>query len=157
MKTLHERLRFLRGEEAQDSFSAKIGLKQTTWGRYERGQGVPDAEALQTICSVLNVDPTWLLFGTGSMQSDEESAPQACAEDERREYEARIAALEAEKALLHERLNQKDDTINVLTIAVKSANVQEKLSMPTEVPQFDYPDQPPARMPPPDSNSAQKK
>jgi len=63
MKTIHERLRFLRGEEAQDTFSAKLGLKQTTWGRYERGESLPDAEALQRICIRLSVEPRWLLFG----------------------------------------------------------------------------------------------
>lgn len=114
MEALYERLRFLRGEEAQDSFSAKIGLKQTTWGRYERGQGVPDAKTLQTICRVLHVESAWLLFGSGPMRSGEENAPQACTVEERKEYEAKATALapSCQRCLeLYEKLARANDRL----------------------------------------------
>ena len=65
MSTLHERLKFLQGDASQADFSAKFDITQTRWGRFIRGETQPDAEIVRRICTVLNVEPRWLLFGEG--------------------------------------------------------------------------------------------
>lgn len=98
MNTIPERLKILRGKDPQESFSAKIGLKQTTLGRYERGESSPDAEALQRICKTLQISPRWLLLGEGPMGADE--TPPFRPSEEVEALKKRIAELETENAEL---------------------------------------------------------
>ena len=39
-----QRIREVRGSEAQADFAAKLNVGQTTIGRYEKGSRAPDAE-----------------------------------------------------------------------------------------------------------------
>jgi transcriptional regulator with XRE-family HTH domain len=103
MSTLHERLRFLRGEEAQDTFSAKIGVKQTTWGRYERGESQPDAEVIQRICAVLSIEPRWLLLGEGE--------PAEKVDGQSTDAYLRCIKLETELVLERENSRKKDEVV----------------------------------------------
>lgn len=65
MSTVHFRLKQLRGDIPQAKFASDLGVAQTTFGRWERGEGVPDLEFAQTLCSKLGVSPQWLLTGDG--------------------------------------------------------------------------------------------
>ena len=124
MKGLADRLKALRGAQNQAEFAASIGMSTQSISRYENGKSSPDLETIQVICAKFGINPQWFVFGTGPMRSGEEVEPQRT-----KEYQERIAALEAEKAHLKARLAQKEATINALTFAVNSASDAEKLPM----------------------------
>jgi DNA-binding XRE family transcriptional regulator len=63
LKTIGDRLRFLRGKEKLPDFAERFGVSKSTLGRYEKGTSVPDAEFLTHICQQLDVCPQWLLMG----------------------------------------------------------------------------------------------
>lgn len=74
MKTFAERLRFLRGDKSQETFSDEIGLSQRGLSRYETGKNSPDIKLLQRVCEKLGVEAKWLLFGEGSMRPEKAEA-----------------------------------------------------------------------------------
>jgi transcriptional regulator with XRE-family HTH domain len=49
MQSISERLKILRGTDSQQKFAESIGLRQTTYGQYERGQSNPDSDTLSAI------------------------------------------------------------------------------------------------------------
>lgn len=61
--TVGQRIRILRGTMTQRDFSRVVEIHKSSLGRYERGEGYPDAADLRKICERLNVNPDWLLFG----------------------------------------------------------------------------------------------
>ncbi|WP_321532471.1 LexA family transcriptional regulator [uncultured Desulfuromonas sp.] len=63
MKTIGERLRFLRGKEKLPDFAQSFGVSKSTLGRYEKGISLPDAGFLAAMCQQLHVCPQWLLLG----------------------------------------------------------------------------------------------
>jgi len=63
MQSISERLKILRGTDSQQKFAESIGLRQTTYGQYERGQSNPDSDTLSAICRTLGVNPRWLILG----------------------------------------------------------------------------------------------
>lgn len=63
MMGIEERLKELRGEMSQATFSKKIGIKQTTYSKYERGISQPTWKALSSICITLGVNPRWIMYG----------------------------------------------------------------------------------------------
>lgn len=71
MSSFHFRLKQLRGDTPQAKFASEMGVPQTTFGRYERGDGVPDIDFVMTLCAKLGVEPRWLLFGDGPVYSQE--------------------------------------------------------------------------------------
>lgn len=58
---LPERLKQIRGSSSQRDFAATLGLKQTTYSRWELGQTEPSFESLMQICSQTGVTSDWLL------------------------------------------------------------------------------------------------
>lgn len=65
MSTLRERLKSLRGSVSQADFARKIGATQSSLGRYERGESIPDAEFIQALYTTLGVEPRWFVSGEG--------------------------------------------------------------------------------------------
>ncbi|EAT15420.1 putative phage repressor [Desulfuromonas acetoxidans DSM 684] len=63
LKTIGERLRFLRGKQKLPDFAQRFGVSKSTLGRYEKGISLPDAGFLAAICQQLHVCPQWLLMG----------------------------------------------------------------------------------------------
>ena len=59
--SLASRLRELRGVQSQTEFSAKIGVKQTSYSSWERGVKDPAAQTLAKIASTFGVSADWLL------------------------------------------------------------------------------------------------
>jgi SOS-response transcriptional repressor LexA len=51
----------------QVDFSAALGVTQASISQYESGRRVPDTTFLTKLCSVYNVNLTWLLTGEGEM------------------------------------------------------------------------------------------
>ena len=67
MDTIANRLRVLRGSEAQGSFAAKIGLKQAIYCHYEKGRNEPSLKVLVRIADTFGVSTDWLLGRTNDM------------------------------------------------------------------------------------------
>lgn len=70
IKTLGERIRFVRGATPQTTFSETIGINQNTLSRYERNERVPDADFIKLICETTGISSSWLLFGEGPIRSE---------------------------------------------------------------------------------------
>jgi len=71
------RLRELRGNVNQTEFASKIGVKQTTYSSWERGEKEPDFSTVGRICEIFKVSRDWL-FSTSSTSGPEPpvSAPE---------------------------------------------------------------------------------
>ncbi|MBG3876536.1 helix-turn-helix transcriptional regulator [Desulfovibrio oxamicus] len=68
MSNIQKRLKELRGQISQARFAQIIGVPQTTLGRYERGDSLPDIAFASHVCLMLDVNPNWLLLGKGPMR-----------------------------------------------------------------------------------------
>lgn len=69
MKTLGERIRFLRGEESQAEFAERVGIAKGSVGGYENDKNSPSADAVLKICLSYDISSDWLLKGEGPMHS----------------------------------------------------------------------------------------
>ena len=67
MTPLAERLKYVRGGMTQKDFSKKINVSPSSYSLYEQGQRVPDADILNRICDLFNIEPGWLLAGRGEV------------------------------------------------------------------------------------------
>ena len=75
MNTFGDRLRIIRGKQSQADFSAILGIPQVTLGNYERGRNQPRFELIEKICSLFEINVSWLLFGKGAMHLDDIRSP----------------------------------------------------------------------------------
>lgn len=98
--TLHERLRILRGGQSQQALAARLGMAQTTLGRYERGESMPDLAFIQAVCLKLNINAGWLVLGEEPMHR-----PTRAVNVERRSQE--IERLRAQCARLEDELDRE--------------------------------------------------
>ncbi|EHP1714767.1 helix-turn-helix transcriptional regulator [Salmonella enterica] len=73
---LSGRLQVVRGKMTQDEFAKALGVGRTTLIRYESGERVPDANFLQALSLKFNIDPSWLLLGTGNAPEREQVTPE---------------------------------------------------------------------------------
>ncbi len=62
-----ERLKTIRNNESQKEFGARFGVDLNTIGRYETGITTPKADFIAAVCTTYEINPSWLLFGKGSM------------------------------------------------------------------------------------------
>lgn len=65
MRTLAERIREVRGTLSRKEFADSLFIHVNTLGRYERGEGEPDATVISKLCDIFDVDPGWLILGKG--------------------------------------------------------------------------------------------
>jgi len=98
-----------------------LGVTAQAISHAKRKAQIPPAWVF-AIAGNFRVATDWLLFGRGSMRGGTR-----CPSEERAAYEARIAELER-------RLREKDDTISVLTMAVKLAKAQGTFESPAGAP-----------------------
>jgi len=63
MATIAERIRGLRSNLSLAAFAEMIGVSKSTLGRYEQGDGFPDAKVIEAICTVTGKSADWLIFG----------------------------------------------------------------------------------------------
>lgn len=61
------RIKQVRGNISQEDFAQQTGVHKSSLGRYERGESVPDSSFLSQVCSIFDINPQWLLLGTGPM------------------------------------------------------------------------------------------
>lgn len=66
---MKDRIKLLRKslKMNQNDFANKIHKVTRTLQKYESGEIIPDYSIIQLICSTFNVNPDWLLNGTGEM------------------------------------------------------------------------------------------
>lgn len=69
-KPLGDRIKAVRGALNQDEFAQALGVNRNTLRTYERGTSQPNAIFLADLSSKFHVNPTWILFGEGSMYVD---------------------------------------------------------------------------------------
>ena len=72
--TVSVRLKMMRDflRNTQQEMSARFNLGVNTWSNYERGNTTPSMETL-TALAQLGFNPMWMLTGTGSMRTDDET------------------------------------------------------------------------------------
>ena len=76
--TIGDRIKQIRGEISQHDFGSKYGIGRDTIGRYEVGKTYPGTDFVEKLCIDYNINPTWLILGSGSMHPEDAStAPQA--------------------------------------------------------------------------------
>lgn len=68
MKTLGERIRFIRGKETQAEFAERVGIAKGSIGGYENDKNSPSAEVILKICVKNDISCEWLLKGHGPMR-----------------------------------------------------------------------------------------
>ena len=59
------RMKEARANTKQSELAEKLGVPLTTYGRYERGRGRPDAAFIRDFCELLGVEEAWLISGRG--------------------------------------------------------------------------------------------
>ena len=112
MKKISDRLKLLRGEDAQATAARKLGIAQQGWARYESGAATPGAEVIHRICSKFNISADWLLGFTDSRQGT--SAPSKAAMD------AQLKELEEENAKLKTELARLIGELDGMRFALKT-------------------------------------
>ena len=93
MEIFSFRLRMLRNEESQASFSKKLGLTQATYSRYESGAREPDLDTLCQIGKVCGVSIDWLLGLVDDAPTSIYSPPISFAEQKLRAVKSGLQAL----------------------------------------------------------------
>lgn len=58
-------------EKTQDEMADEVGVKQQTWGGYERGKSNPSIRVLQKLAVEHSINLDWLLTGRGDMVQSE--------------------------------------------------------------------------------------
>lgn len=72
--SIGERLRRVRGTRSRRAFAEAIDVSPNSLFRYESGERSLDAQTILTICRVYDVDPAWLLTGSGNAPSEQRGA-----------------------------------------------------------------------------------
>jgi len=85
---LPQRLRELRGNESQEAFAKRLGVKQATYSTWERGIKDPASSTIVVIASRLGVSADYLL----GLSDDSGALPSG----ERERLEARVSELEGQ-------------------------------------------------------------
>jgi transcriptional regulator with XRE-family HTH domain len=76
VRTIGERIRLLRGDEARDTFAPKCGVSRNTLANYETGKSDPVSSFLHTILAICpSTEPKWLLTGEGPMERGANTPP----------------------------------------------------------------------------------
>ena len=93
-----ERLRLLKQGYTEKSFSAKIGLNQSTFRRYLDGSD-PSRKFLISIARGTGVSIEWLVTGEGPIRPGEEVPPPSAWEKEKEALETKVSLLKEMAAL----------------------------------------------------------
>lgn len=65
--SLGARIKAIRGDMLQTDFAEKLGVHKNSLSRYERNVGSPDAQFVQSLCTIFEIEANWLLFGKEPM------------------------------------------------------------------------------------------
>jgi transcriptional regulator with XRE-family HTH domain len=64
------RLRECRGKLSRAEVADRLGIHQNTYGNYERGARVPDADFIVRFCQEFALSYEWLLTGKGPIRAE---------------------------------------------------------------------------------------
>ena len=138
--TFGERLKEIRnkiseiGKDSQSDMAKRMGAPQNTYSRYERSQKDPPAWVLVKLCKEFDINPEWLLLGTGEMKRGESSQKTENSTSERtKDRDSLIEGIWSEKDakvyLSHAILNYKRDgdkkAYKIKMLAIVQANLLE--------------------------------
>lgn len=130
-----ERLKIARGNTPQKAFANMVGVHNSTFSRWERGEQVPDQAAL---CRILNqcphINPTWLLTGEGPQERCLANVPAGAEVPIDPELLAAIiAAVEEHLALARKRLHPDKKAQLIVTLYDLFSDKEEKTVDPAAV------------------------
>jgi hypothetical protein len=160
-KIILDRLVKATGVPKDSALAGPLGVTSQAIYDAKKRNKIPDAW-IRNIAEKYDISADWLLFGRGPMRPGEPDNQDYGAAMVTPATDAAKDALEAENKLLRERLQASElDNVRLreqvqdlrrshetLALAMKALLKQDKLEMPTEMPQFGFPDQPPLHAPP---------
>lgn len=121
---MNNRLKMLRkslGLTLSD-FGEKIGKAQNTVSNYENGKRQIDTSILKLICSTFNVNPDWLLNGTGEMFLDDASRQQEVSDIISIPYYPEVSAAAGSGALVYDENSVKHLQISSAIINITTGH-----------------------------------
>lgn len=65
LKTVGQRLRWVRGEKSRPVFGAEFNINKNTLARYEKDDTSPDIVLSGQICDSCRIDLNWFVYGKG--------------------------------------------------------------------------------------------
>ncbi|WP_051284546.1 XRE family transcriptional regulator [Desulforegula conservatrix] len=68
MQTIGDRIRHIRGDTSQATLAKILGIHVNTLSRYEGNTVSPDAKIIAAMCTEFDINPEWLLLGTGTQK-----------------------------------------------------------------------------------------
>lgn len=71
LKTIGDRLRYIRGKINQADFAKTMQTSINTVSNYERNESIPNADYLVKVCDEFEINPEWLLRGNGYITKKE--------------------------------------------------------------------------------------
>lgn len=102
----------------QDEFGKKIGRTKSAISNYEAGTRQIDNTTIKLICNVFNVNPDWLLNGTGEMFLDNTSRQQEVSDIISIPYYPEVSAAAGSGALVYD-----ENTVKHLQISSAIINI----------------------------------
>ena len=106
----------------QDEFGKKIGRTKSAISNYEAGTRQIDNTTIKLICNVFNVNPDWLLNGTGEMFLDNANSQQEQADIISIPYYPEVSAAAGSGALVYDENTVKNIKISSAIINIKTGD-----------------------------------
>lgn len=112
MKTLGDRIRFIRGLTSQMQFAASLEIAQTKLSRYERNTTVPDLDFLVRLSQKYSVSLEWLITGNASRESSQTSGgtPESLNTDGHADESSMLSVPGLQQELAMERMERRELT-----------------------------------------------
>lgn len=117
IKTLRKTLKM-----NQNEFANKIHKVTRTLQKYESGEIVPDYSIVQLIAKTFNVNPDWLLNGTGEMFIDNVSSQQELSDIISIPYYPEVSAAAGSGALVYDESTVKNIQISSAIINISTGD-----------------------------------
>lgn len=106
----------------QDEFGKKIGRTKSAISNYEAGTRQIDNTTIKLICNVFNVNPDWLLNGTGEMFLDNTSRQQEVSDIISIPYYPEVSAAAGSGALVYDENSVKHLQISSAIINISTGD-----------------------------------
>lgn len=117
VKSLPERIKFLRGSMTQKEFAQILGIGKSLISDYEVGRTKPTSEILAKMCELKNVNLNWLLSGKGQpyitdyLDNTGAETFMAMEPDSYYEIEKELNTLREENRELHSKVKKISETL----------------------------------------------
>ena len=113
MKTLGDRIRFIRGATSQVQFAASLDIAQTKLSRYERNTTIPDLDFLVRLSKQYAVSLEWLITGAANSlgQSVGEGGQEAGLVQKNTQTGSVVSVPDLQRELVMERMERRELTV----------------------------------------------